>query len=351
MVANTLLLPSPIMPPALSDETRNKVIAYARQGHSISYIMLKTGVSKSQVSKLRSEFCPEVPKSQGGRPSLLSSTAVRHATRLIESGKADTAVQVHRLLRDTFLGSVSIQTVRRVLKREGMKAVTKKKRPALTKVHKDKRLAFARAKAGWTIEDWKRVIWSDETKINRIGSDGKKWVWKKKGERLSDRLVEGTVKFGGGSLMFWGCFGWKGTGHSCRIEGKMDADLYVEIMEDELKNSLFNWDYNVDDVIFQQDNDPKHTSKKAKRCFKKHKIEVMQWPPQSPDLNPIEHLWGLLKRKLADYERPPTSMKELWDRVQMEWEAISQRECQGLIESMPDRIKAVLQAQGGYTKY
>ena len=99
-------------------------------------------------------------------------------------------------------------------------------------------------------------------------------MWKKTGEGLSSRLVEGTMKYGGGSLMLWGCFGWEGPGYAMKIEGKMDADIYVEIMEDELKNSLFNWDYNVDDVIFQQDNDPKHTSKKAKRCFKENKIQV-----------------------------------------------------------------------------
>ncbi|KAI0781424.1 hypothetical protein BD413DRAFT_621559 [Trametes elegans] len=80
--------------------------------------------------------------------------------------------------------------------------------------------------------------------------------------------------------MFWGCFGWKGTGHSYRIDGKMDADLYVDIIEDKLQNSLDHWDFSVDDVTFQQDNDPKHTSKKIKYCFKENK----SW---SAPLNPL----------------------------------------------------------------
>ena len=77
-----------------------------------------------------------------------------------------------------------------------MKAVVmkkKKKKPFLSKRHRRERLDWAVAHQHWTVEGWKRVVWSDETKINRLGSDGKKWVWKKAGEGLSDRLVEGTL--------------------------------------------------------------------------------------------------------------------------------------------------------------
>ena len=77
----------------------------------------------------------------------------------------------------------------------------------------------------------------------------------------------------------------------------------------------------------------------------------MVWPAQSPDLNPIEHLWGYLKRRLAEHENPPSGIYELWKRIQMDWEEISVAECQKLIESMPRRIEAVLKAKGGYTKY
>ena len=91
--------------------------------------------------------------------------------------------------------------MRRVLKNHSFKAVTKKKKPLLAARNKKKQLAFALKYQEWTVEDWKRVIWSDETKINRIGSDGREWVWKQAGEGLIDREIKETVKFGGGNIM------------------------------------------------------------------------------------------------------------------------------------------------------
>jgi hypothetical protein len=247
----------------------------------------------------------------------------------------ENAVEVTKVLRDVTNQSLSTQTVRNGLKEVGMKAVVKRKRPLLTKRHRRERLDFAISHKDWTLEDWKKVVWSDETKVNRLGSDGRKWVWKKPGEGLSDRLVEGTKKFGGGSVMVWGCMMWEGAGYACKIDGIMDADLYVQILEDDLQNSLEYYGRTADDTIFQQDNDPKHMSHKAQNWLKDHGYEVLTWPAQSPDLNPIEHLWSHLKRRLADYDNPPAGILELWERVEVEWNKIGPEVCQNLIESMP----------------
>jgi hypothetical protein len=144
---------------------------------------------------------------------------------------------------------------------------------------------------------------------------------------------------------------WEGVGDACKIDGKMDGDLYCKILEDELQDSLQFYNKTPGDFIFQQDNDPKHMCKKAKKWFNDHDMQVLPWPSQSPDLNPIEHLWTHLKRRLADYETPPKGILELWERVQGEWNEIEPEVCQGLIESMPRRMEAVLKAKGGYTKY
>ena len=151
--------------------------------------------------------------------------------------------------------------------------------------------------------------------------------------------------------MVWGCMTWEGVGYACRIDGKEDGELYVKILEDELQASVEYYGQKFKDIIFQQDNDPKHTCNKAKAWFSDNKIEVVLWPAQSPDLNPIEHLWSHVKRKLGEYETPPKGILELWEHVEQEWAKIPAEVCQGLIESMPRRVEAVIQAKGGHTKY
>ena len=104
-------------------------------------------------------------------------------------------------------------------------------------------------------------------------------------------------------------------------------------------------------VIFQQDNDPRHTSRRVQNWFQDQDIKLLDWPAQSPDLNPIEHTWNHLKRCLSEYENTPSGVHQLWDRVVIEWGKISVDECQKWIESMPRRLQAVIKAKGGHIKY
>ena len=211
-----------------------------------------------------------------------------------------------------------------------MKAIVKSKCPLLFAQHHKAHLDFAYAHKDWTLEDRKQVVGSDETKINCLESDGHKLVWKKPGKRLNDRLAKRTLKFRGGSLMMWGCIAWEEIGYATKIDGRMDGDLYLQILKDELQNSLEFYDLNPSDIIFQQDNDPKHTCKKVKEWLEEQEFRTMVWPVQSLDLNPIEYVWLHLKRKLADYEEPPKGIEGLWRRTQEEWNKISAEVCQGL---------------------
>jgi transposase len=335
----------------ISEQVHNRIISLLDAGLSSRKIATQVGVGRRTVDRVRAATRLDIQKNRAGRPAKLNAADKRQLVRTLTSGKADTAAQLTRELRDTTGMELSTDTVCRALKQAGMKAALRKKKPRLLQTHKRQRKDFAVRYQNWTVDDWKRVVWSDETKINRLGSDGCKWAWKKPGSMLTDQHVQGTVKFGGGSLMMWGCMTAQGIGYACRIYGPMDASLYVNILNDEFLRTLEYYGMDRENIVFQQDNDPKHTSSAARRWFDDHEIEVLEWPSQSPDLNPIEHLWDHLKKRLASYETEPVGVHELWERVQVEWDKIPVEVCMGLIESMPRRVAAVLKAKGGYTKY
>ncbi len=195
-------------------------------------------------------------------------------------------------------------------------------------MHKKARKQFAEDKQTKDMDYWNHVLWSDETKINLFGSDCVKRVWWQPGEEYKDKCVLPTVKHGGGSVMVWGCM--RATG------------MYCDILKQSMIPSLRRLGRRA---VFQDDNNPKHTSKTTTALLKKLRVKVMDWPSMSPDLNPIEHLWGILKRKVE--ERKVSNIHQLRDVVMEEWKRTT---CEALVNSMPKRVKAVLENNGGHTK-
>jgi transposase len=336
---------------AITSDKRSAALSLLQKEFSTRKITAAIGISHQTINNIRRKEMPDLIPPKAGRPSRLTEREKRALVRQITSGKADTAVELAHHLFQITEKCVATETIRSALKAQGLKAIVKKKKPMLTKRHMRQRLEFAQKYREWTSADWRRVIFSDETKINRLGSDGRRWAWKHPSRQLSIDYIKPTLKFGGGSLMMWGCMTSFGVGHACRIEGNMDADLYCQIIEGELMQTIDLFELRVEDIIFQHDNDPKHASKLATDCLIKNKISLLSWPAQSPDMNPIEHIWGYLKKRLADYSNFPEGVNELWSRVEHEWEAISSAFCCNLIDSMPKRIHAVLKAKGGYTNY
>ena len=157
------------------------------------------------------------------------------------------------------------------------------------------------------------------------------------------------VKHGGGKVIIWGMITSVRVGHIVRIEGNLNKDLYVEILEDDAGFRDLHLDYH--DYYFQQDNDPKHTAARTKQWFEDNEIEVLSWPPQSPDLNPIEHLWNDIDRHLRVSEIEIRGKDMLWKQVSKVWNETALEACSKLIETMPERINDVIKAKGGYTRW
>lgn len=205
------------------------------------------------------------------------------------------------------------------------------------KTHLDKEKGF-----------WERVLWSDETKIELFGHNDVKKIWRKKGEAFQPKNTVPTVKHGGGSLMFWGCFSSSGTGNLVAIEGRMNSDDYITILDENLKTSAQRlglgrrW-------VFQQDNDPKHKSKSTTTWLQRNKVTLLPWPSMSPDLNPIENLWQQLKVIIR--KRAPKTLKELKLVAIEEWRNITPEITSNLVKNYNKRLLNVVKMKGHAIDY
>ena len=172
-------------------------------------------------------------------------------------------------------------------------------------------------------------------------------MWRRVGEAYNKNCIKPTVKFGGGSVMFWGCFSWHGVGPLVVVEENMDSDVYVNV----LANNLIPWVRNNPNIIFQQDRAPCHMSSYTTWWMSTHGILLLDWVSQSPDINPIEHIWDHLDRQIRKRKPLPKTKQELIGVVQEEWANINIEILHRLILSVPKRIKDIIKAKGGHIKY
>ncbi|CAK9824990.1 Transposable element Tc1 transposase [Anthophora retusa] len=286
-------------------------------------------------------------KKRSGRPKITTPAEDRAITIISKRNRRKTAPEITAEINASRPEPVSLTTVKRRLRKAGLHGRIAMRKPLLRKQNKAKRLAWARSHKDWVLEDWKKVLWTDESKFEVFGSKRRKFVRRSAGERAIESCISPTVKHGGGSVMVWGCFGSTSVGDLVKIDGILNKERYKGILE---TNALPSGTRLIgENFVFQQDNDPKHTSKLCRgyleQLEREEKIVIMTWPPQSPDLNPIELLWEELDRQVR--KAAPTSTQTLWQQLQDAWSRIEPLTLTKLLNRMPKLCKAVIKAHGG----
>ncbi len=180
---------------------------------------------------------------------------------------------------------------------------------------------FANAHQNWTIEDWKNVAWSDESRFLQQHSDGRVKIWRKEHESMDPSCLVSTVQACSG-VMVWGIFSWHTLGPLVPIEHRLNATAFLSNVADHVHPFM------TSDGYFQQNNALCHKDQIISNWLHEHDNEftVLKWPPRSPDLNPTEHLWDVVEWEIRIMVVQPTNLQQLHDAIVSIWTKISE-EC------------------------
>lgn len=308
----------------------------------------------------------ELPRS--GRPPILS----RHQIRILYRKVRKYPKIQYKSLQEAVVvvgegtpnkPTPSKSTIYRAIIRMGLGHHRCKKRPKLTQIIARKRLNFSR--------EWRNFLWSrrtvkfsDECSVQKGLGHHQEWCFRFNDEKWATRMITEVPKSRSPSQMVWGAIWLDNRGKPRRSplvimerdpnasKGGYTAQSYIKTLE---KGLLPHWS---EGQLFQQDNAPIHTATATTTWFESHGITPIKWPPYSPDLNPIEHMWWWLKRNMhvlfPHYDNFSTAWGD-WDgfcdALKEAWRQIPSRIIKALIMSMPRRIVAVSRARGWHTKY
>jgi Transposase/DDE superfamily endonuclease/Helix-turn-helix domain len=283
-----------------------------------------------------------------GRKRIIDERTERRVLREIKTNpslkklpKRDLAKEISSGMPKTF----SSATLVRTLKENGFKSRVARKKPFISEENRHKRLKWARDHKNFKREDWRRVLWTDESSVS-TDSYGKVRVWCRKDELYDPECTQATVKSGRKSIMVWGCVNGQGTNHLLRCSSHMNGQEYGNLVLDVIYPMIVT----SENAIFQEDNAPIHKCKIVSQLKQELGIEAMEWPPQSPDLSPIENVWREVKRWIHQNRKPRTE-KELLEAVEDAWEAIAPEVIMKFVDSMPERISDVIKRKGYATKW
>ncbi len=213
-----------------------------------------------------------------------------------------------------------------------------KRKPYVNIVQKRRHILWAKAHLKWTVSKWKRVLWSDESKLDiLVENHGRRVLRAKEEGDLPACLQHSVLK--PASLMVWGCTSAYGMGCLHVLEGTMNAERYIKVLEQHMlpsRQCLFQGR----PCVFQQDNAKPYTAAIITAWLHSRRVWVLNWPACSSDLSPVENIWCIIKWKIR--QRRPQTLQELETNIRQEWDQIPTLTLQKLITSMPRCLQTVL---------
>ncbi|UYV67143.1 hypothetical protein LAZ67_4004069, partial [Cordylochernes scorpioides] len=323
------------------------VIGLKRAGWSIRQIAADTHLGASTVHRLWRRWLEQGNVAiywNAGATRVTSERVDRRILRQAVAAPQATCTAILQHVQDTLDHSISTRTISRRLVANGLHSCRPLRRLPLTPPNRRQRLEWCRARSTWMTE-WHRVVFSDEPRFCLSSDSRRVRVWRRRGERSNPAAIveRPTVRQRG--IMVWGAIAYDSRSPLLRIQGTMTAQRYVD---DVLRPVTLPYLQGVPNALYQQDNARPHTARISQQALQD--VQMLPWPPYSPDLSPIEHVWDIIGRRLHALPQP-RSEDELWQMVEREWRAIPQDAIRTLIDSLPRRVAACIARMPGHRKW
>ncbi|UYV76784.1 hypothetical protein LAZ67_14002012 [Cordylochernes scorpioides] len=318
--------------------TRGIVIGLKRAGWSIRQIAANTHLGASTVHRLWRRWLEQGNVAiyrNVGATRVTSARVDQGILRQAVAAPQATCTAILQHMQDTLDHSISTRTISRRLVANGLLSCRPLRRLPLTPPNRRQRLEWCRARSTWMAE-WHRVVFSDESRFCLSSDSRRVRVWRRRGERSNPAAIveRPTVRQRG--IMVRGAIAYDSRSPLLRIQGTMTAQRYVD---DVLRPVTLPYLQGVPNALYQQDNARPHTARISQQALQD--VQMLPWPPYSPDLSPIEHVWDIIGRRLHALPQP-RSEDELWQMVEREWRAIPQDAIRTLIGSLPRRVAACI---------
>ncbi|UYV84066.1 hypothetical protein LAZ67_X001042, partial [Cordylochernes scorpioides] len=318
--------------------TRGMVIGLKRAGWSIRQIAADTHLGASTVHRLWRRWLEQGNVAIYRNADATRVTSARVDRRIIRQAVAApqaTCTAILQHVQDTLDHSISTRTISRRLVANGLHSCRPLRRMPLTPPNRRQRLEWCRARSTWMTE-WHRVVFSDESRFCLFSDSRRVRVWRRRGKRSNPAAIveRPTVRQCG--IMVWGAIAYDYRSPLLRIQGTMTAQRYVD---DVLRPVTLPYLQGVPNALYQQDNARPHTARISQQALQD--VQMLPWPPYSPDLSPIEHVWDIIGRRLHALPQP-RSEDELWQMVERERRAMPQDAIRTLIDSLPRRVAACI---------
>lgn len=336
--------------------SRERAIGMLQAGRSQRAVAAHFGVHEATISRLRHRLIQTGSVADRQRPGQPRVTTLRQDRYIRLTHLRDRFRSSARTARETRgrrRRRVSATTVRRRLKDAGIRCRRPYVGARLTRQHRRNRLNWATAHARWQMRDWRNILFTDETKVMLDSSDKRQHVYRRRGERFVDACVQQLDRWGRGSVMIWAGISYHGVTDLVFINNGpgrgrgLTAQRYIAEV---LRPVAIPYIQQHMGMSLLQDNARPHAARATQQYLQAQNVPLVQnWPSMSPDINPIEHCWDYVKRRVRNQRL--ADVNALQNAVRREWQRIPLQFIRRLVHSMRRRLRAVIAAAGGHTRY